>query len=109
VIIDLGRFVETEKAYWDELRDMLDRIESEPERRMPLAEIQRLHYLYERGSADLARLDTFATAPHLRSFLEGLVSRAYSEIHETRAPLRIRWKEMLFAFPRAFRGHLGAF
>ena len=38
-----------------------------------------------------------------------LVSRAYSEIHETRAPLRIRWRKLILAFPRAFRRHLGAF
>ena len=37
------------------------------------------------------------------------MSRAYSEIHETRAPLRIRWKAWSLAFPRAFRRHLGAF
>ena len=59
---------------------------------MPLTEVQRLHYLYERCSADLARLDTFSTEPRLRAFLESLVSRAYSEIHETRAPFEIRWK-----------------
>lgn len=109
MIIDLPRFVQAEKPYWDELRGVLETTEAEPGRRMPLAEIQRLHYLYERCSADLARLDTFATEPQLRAFLESLVSRAYSEIHETRAPFRIRWKSLVLAFPRAFRRHLGAF
>jgi len=109
VIIDLPRFVQAEKPYWDELQGVLETTEAEPGRRMPLAEIQRLHYLYERCSADLARLDTFATEPRLRAFLESLVSRAYSEIHETRAPFRIRWKSLVLAFPRAFRRHLGAF
>src|SRR5262249_6422212 len=109
VIIDLPRFVETERAYWDELERVLAKSESDPNRRLPIEEIQRLHYLYERASADLARLDTFAAEPRLRAFLESLVSRAYSEIHETRAPLRIRWKPLVLAFPRAFRRHLGAF
>ena len=36
-------------------------------------------------------------------------SRAYSEIHETRAPVKVRWKACVLAFPRAFRRHLGAF
>jgi len=108
VIIDLPRFVEAERPYWDELQNVLQRMEAEPERRVPLEEIQRLHYLYERSSADLARLDTFSTEPRLRAFLESLVSRAYSEIHETRAPLGVRWKSMVLAFPRAFRRHLGA-
>jgi len=109
VIIDLPRFVQAEKPYWDELQRVLETVEAEPARRMPLPEIQRLHYLYERCSADLARLDTFATEPQLRAFLESLVSRAYSEIHETRAPFRIAWKSLALAFPRAFRRHLGAF
>src|SRR5690349_3540072 len=103
MIIDLPRFVAAERPYWDELQSVLAALEADPARRMPLAEIQRLHYLYERCSADLSRLDTFATEPQLRAFLESLVSRAYSEIHETRAPFRIRWKAMVLAFPRAFR------
>ena len=109
MIIDLRRFITTERAFWDELQAVLTKLEAEPERRMPLAEIQRLHYLYERCSADLARLDTFAIEPGLRALLESLVARAYSEIHETRAPLRIRWRSLVFAFPRAFRRHQGAF
>ena len=109
MIVDLSRFVTAEKAYWDELEGILAKLESDPERRMPLADVQRLHYLYERCSADLAQLDTFSTEPRLRAFLESLVSRAYGEIHETRSPLRVRWKPALYAFPRAFRRHLGAF
>lgn len=109
MIIDLPRFVRTEKVYWDELQNLLRDIEAEPGRRMPLPGIQRLHYLYERCSADLARVNTFSAEPRLQAYLESLVSRAYSEIHETRAPLRIRWKSLVLAFPRAFRRHLGAF
>ena len=109
MIVDIPRFVAAERPYWDELRALLDRVDTEPERRLSLAEIQRLHYLYERCSAGLARLDTFSTDPALRGLLETLVSRAYSEIHETREPKKIRWKAILLGFPRAFRRHLGAF
>lgn len=109
MIIDLPRFLEAEREYWDELGRMLATLDAEPEGRLPLAEIRRLHYLYERCSSDLSRLDTFATEPRLRAYLESLVSRAYSEIHETRAPATFRWKNALLAFPRAFRRHLGAF
>jgi len=109
VIVDIPRFVAVERPYWDELAAILDRMDAEPERRLPLAEIQRLHYLYERCSAGLARLDAFSTSPALRTLLESLVSRAYTEIHETRAPQKIRWKALFFAFPRAFRRHLAAF
>jgi uncharacterized membrane protein SpoIIM required for sporulation len=109
VIIDLPRFVAAERPYWDELAALLAKLEAEPERRLPLSEIRRLHYLYERCSSDLSRLDTFATEPGLRAFLGSLVSRAYSLIHETRAPLKLRWRTAVLAFPRAFRRHLQAF
>ena len=109
MIVDIPRFVAAERPYWDELRALLDGMDSEPERRLTPAEIQRLHYLYERSSAGLARLDTFSTDPALRGTLETMVARAYSEIHETREPRKIRWKAILLGFPRAFRRHLGAF
>ena len=109
MIIDVPRFVAAERPYWDELHQVLAQLEAEPERRLSLEEIERLHYLYERCSADLSRLDTFATEPRVRSSLESLVSRAYSIIHETRAPAKMRWKSALLAFPRAFRRHPGAF
>jgi uncharacterized membrane protein SpoIIM required for sporulation len=109
LIIDLPRFVAAEQPYWDELQSLLGKIEADPGWRMPLAEVRRLHYLYERCSADLARLDTFSGEPRLRAFLESLVARAYSEIHETRAPSTIRWKGLIVAFPRAFRRHAAAF
>ncbi|HUI54647.1 MAG TPA: stage II sporulation protein M [Bryobacteraceae bacterium] len=109
MIIDLPRFVAAERVYWDELQALVARLETEPEWRLSLPEIQRLHYLYERCSSDLARLDTFSTEPGLRAFLESLVARAYTEIHETRAPIKVRWKAAVLAFPRAFRRHGAAF
>jgi uncharacterized membrane protein SpoIIM required for sporulation len=109
MILDLARFAGAERPYWEELERALVRLENEPERRMPLEEIERLHYLYERASAGLARLDTFSAEPRLRAFLDSLVARAYSRIHETRAPFRMRWRSWLLAFPRAFRRHLAAF
>jgi uncharacterized membrane protein SpoIIM required for sporulation len=110
VILDLPRFVTTERVYWNELQGMLDRLRLEPNWRMTVPEIERLHYLYERSSADLVRLDTFATEPQLRAYVESLVSRAYAEIHETRARAgNIPWGAFIAAFPRAFRRHLGAF
>jgi uncharacterized membrane protein SpoIIM required for sporulation len=109
MIIDVPRFVAAERPYWDEMHAVLAKLEAEPERRLGLEEIERLHYLYERCSADLSRLDTFATEPRVRASLESLVSRAYSTIHETRAPAKLRWKSALLALPRAFRRHMGAY
>ena len=109
MILDLARFVDAETIYWKELELVLDALTTNPLRRMSLNEIQRLHYLYERCSADLVRLDTFSTEPRLRDYLESLVARAYGEIHETRGTGRFEWKKTVLAFPRAFRRHLKAF
>jgi len=109
VIVDLARFVEAERTYWDELEKALARRQDNPETRLSFEEIQRLHYLYERCSADLSRLGAFVGGPQLRASLESLVARAYAEIHETRAPVKIAWQSVALAFPRAFRRRLGAF
>jgi len=76
-----------------------------------LKKARRLHYLYDRAAADLAKLTTFASEPAVRSYLESLVSRAYCHIHETRrfpgrfAP--IRW--FFRTFPQTFRRRIHAF
>lgn len=109
MIVDWSRFEAAEKAYWQEMETVLSRLESNPEESLSLSEVERLHYLYERCSGDLVRLDSFSAHPGLRSFLESLVSRAYGQIYETRPRLRARWKSAIVAFPRAFRRHMGAF
>jgi uncharacterized membrane protein SpoIIM required for sporulation len=78
---------------------------------MDITGARRFHYLYERTAADLARLHTFASEPEIHRFLENLVARAYSEVHETRAqPHRLRpWRWLTVDFPRTFRRHAGAF
>ena len=53
MILDPARFAAAEKSYWDELESTLGKLENEPERRLTVPEIQRLHYLYERCSSDL--------------------------------------------------------
>lgn len=105
MILDLDRFIHGERPFWSELERMLDRLEGDPDRALPLAEAQRLHYLYERTSSDLGRIVTFSAEPETRLYLESLVARAYGEIHETRlrehrfSPLR--W--FLLTLPQTFR------
>ena len=60
MIIDLQRFVETERPYWAELETMLDRLETTTNLTLTLEQVQRFHQLYERTSADLARITTFS-------------------------------------------------
>lgn len=108
MIIDVARFIDAERPYWEELERLLEQLKNDPARRLPFEQVQRLHYLYERCSADLSRVGTFTSEPRLRQSLESLVARAYAEIHETRAKSRIDVKGALLAFPRAVRRHRAA-
>jgi len=111
VIIDLEKFVTAERPYWNELERLLNRLENEPGFQPDLAQLRRLHYLYERTSSDLAKIATFSAEPETRRFLENLVARAYGEIHETRRRAhRLRPVEwFMVTFPRTFRRHARAF
>jgi uncharacterized membrane protein SpoIIM required for sporulation len=111
MIIDLKKFITEERPYWSELNSILEMLEKNPERRMDIDEVKRFHYLYQRTSADLAKIMTFSSEQKIRRYLESLVARAYGEIHETRrtshrfAP--IRW--FFYTFPQTFRRHIRAF
>ena len=110
MILDLARFVESERPQWTALEKTLDWLESDPQRALSLTDLERFHLLYQRVSADLGKVATLASEGELRAYLEGLVSRAYTEIHETRERLRFRpWRWISAEFPRAFRRHLRAF
>jgi uncharacterized membrane protein SpoIIM required for sporulation len=111
MIVDLQRFLTTGRPYWSELETQLNKLDADPSRRMDLEHVKRFHYLYQRVSADLAQLATFAAEPELRRYLETLVARAYSEIHETREK-RGRFRPLdwfITSFPQTFRQRIGAF
>jgi uncharacterized membrane protein SpoIIM required for sporulation len=111
VILDLQRFIATERPGWKDLERILDRLETEPNYRMSLEQLQRFHELYERAAASLAKLTTFSSEPDTRRYLESLVARAYGEIQETRQKRRrffpMKW--LLQTFPQTFRKHSRAF
>ena len=111
MIVDLQKFIANGRPAWVELSKLLDRLESDPNTSMTLEQVQRFHQLYERTAADLARLTTYSSEPETRRFLENLVSRAYSEIHETREKRRrffpLRW--FFGTWPQTFRRHYRAF
>ena len=111
MIIDLRKFIKEEKPYWDELESILDELEKGTGSRLDLARLKRFHYLYQRTSADLAKLATFSSEPNIRRYIESLVGRAYGEIHETREkPHRLAPLHWFFnSFPRTFRKHIRAF
>src|SRR5882724_4154183 len=111
MIIDLQRFVASERPAWAELEGLLTKLEAEPNFRMTLERLQRFHLLYERTAADLAKIATFSSEPETRRYLENLVARAYGEIHETRERQRrispLQW--FFQTLPQTFRRHLRAF
>ncbi len=111
MIIDLQKFIIEERPYWSELEAVLDRLEKKPEYKLTLGHLERFHYLYQRASADLAKISTFSAEPNTRLYLESLVGRAFGEIHETREkPHRLRPLHWFFTtFPQTFRKHIRAF
>jgi uncharacterized membrane protein SpoIIM required for sporulation len=115
LILDLDRFLAAERPCWKELEEHLETLDQgnaaarheTPQAR--LARLRRLHYLYQRTSADLAKVQTFAAAPELSAHLEGLVARAYGEIHEVRKPEGFNpWRFFTTTFPRACRNQARA-
>jgi uncharacterized membrane protein SpoIIM required for sporulation len=111
VIIDLTRFVESERAGWEELESFLDKLGADPGFRLDIEGSRRFHYLYQKTASDLSRIQTFAAEPDLLRHLEALVLRAYGEIHEVRnRAVRLHPVKWFFkTLPRTFRRHLGAF
>jgi len=111
MIIDLQRFVTTERPYWAELETMLNKLEAGSRGFSSLDHLRRFHYLYERTAAGLARVNTFSAEPETRRYLESLVARAYGEVHETRdRQHRLRvWTWFFQTLPQTFRRRARAF
>lgn len=111
MIVDLKQFIERERSTWEELDQMLSRIENETLLRLTLEEVQRLHYLYERTGAGLIKISTFAAEPNLVHSLESLLTRAYAELQTGRYTTdKLSPRRWLFRiFPQTFREHIGFF
>lgn len=111
MIINLEKFVREEEPVWQELESILDRLHHDAVRRLTLSEVRRLHYLYQRTSADLAKVATFSSEPEMARYLEALVARAYGEVHSSdRRRGRLRPLHWFFkTFPQTFRRHTRVF
>ncbi len=111
MILDFHRFLAEERPHWEKLEALLDQLQRDHWHGLDLAEARRLHYLYERAGADLAKLAHFTGELELREYLEALVARAYGEIHGTQGrrlsvhPMRWFTED----FPQVFRRHIRAF
>lgn len=111
MILDLDRFIAKERPFWDELAEILRHQAENPSRRSSLEEARRFYYLYQRTSADLVKLKTFAGEVETTRFLERLIAGAYSHLHESggeSVPFR-PWRWLTKTFPCTFRRHWLAF
>jgi uncharacterized membrane protein SpoIIM required for sporulation len=107
MIVDLQQFIERERSSWEELDQVLTRIENETIPLLTLEEVQRLHYLYERTGAGLMKISTFAAEPNLVRSLESLLTRAYAELQTGDSRnYKLSLRRWLFrTFPQTFRRH----
>ncbi|HEX4083856.1 MAG TPA: stage II sporulation protein M [Chthoniobacteraceae bacterium] len=111
MIIDLARFIDAGRPAWSELEQTLDRLDADPAHQMTFDQLRHFYALYQRVSADLAKIQTFASEPDICRYLESLTARAYAEIHEVRekGPRRGPLEWFLRDFPAVFRRHIRAF
>ena len=110
MILDLDRFVSAGRPDWTALEKTLDWLAADPNRQISISDLEQFHALYQRASADLAKVGALASEGELKKYLEWLVARAYAEIHEARDRRRFRpWRWFTVEFPRAFRRHVRAF
>ena len=111
MIIDLQNFLCQGQKSWAQLEAILDKLENQAEYRLNLEESRQFYYLYQRASADLAKIATFSSEREIRRYLESLLARAYGEIHETREkPHRLAFLHWFsHTFPQTFRRHVLVF
>ncbi len=110
MILDLDQFVRREQGFWKELESFLGKFEGRSDTRFTLEDARRFHYLFQRTSSDLAKIQTFSAEPELKRYLETLVARSYPHVHEERGRRRGSFAGWFAStFPRAFRRHYKAF
>lgn len=111
MIIDIEKFIAAERHHWEELDGFLHMLSERTGHRLRLEEVRRFNYLYQRAASDLARLSTFPAETATRRYLEDLVGRAYTEVHDVRRPVARfnpgRW--VMETLPQTFRRHVRAF
>jgi uncharacterized membrane protein SpoIIM required for sporulation len=111
MIIDLKRFVEKERPFWQQLEQALDRIQAGTLDLSDLKESRRVLGLFQRACSDLSRVGQANAEPELRTYLETLVGRGYAEIHSAQTYVR-RFRPLdwfLHTFPQTFRRQAWAF
>lgn len=112
MILDIERFAAQERPHWDALERLVRLGEEGTEPEPGVEHAMRLHRLYERAAADLARVRSYSADAELQGYLEDLVARAHA-VCQPRGEARfsivllVRW--FTTGFPRALRRNLAAF
>jgi uncharacterized membrane protein SpoIIM required for sporulation len=111
MIVNLERFIALERPQWERLEAILKELADDPWHALSLEEARELERLYQRASADLARLATFSAEPEARRYLENLVARGFAEVHGARTEqARFRaWHWFTRTLPQTFRRRVRAF
>ncbi len=109
MILDLKKFIESEKQYWDELEVIIE--DRKQGIKFSAERLKRFGYLYERASGDLVKMSSFSGERELRIYLESLVARSYAEIH-SHGSRKIKFRPfywLFFVFPNTFKRNINAF
>ncbi|MBX3268816.1 MAG: stage II sporulation protein M [Sandaracinaceae bacterium] len=78
---DVNRFLSERRPAWDELEDLLARVEREGMRALGIDGARRFGKLYRAVSSDLIRARTELVDASVTDYLNDLVGRAYARIH----------------------------
>jgi uncharacterized membrane protein SpoIIM required for sporulation len=101
----IRKFIESRRPRWEKLETTIRSLERG---RLSASELIELTRLYREATADLARLQTFqnqeSLEDELKTYLNHLVARAYSQIYRSSPPrMASLWRFLRSGFPAAFR------
>lgn len=109
MILDLRKFIDQERPYWDALEKMLEARDKQI--KFSAAELRKFNYLYERAAGDLIKLSTFSGEKELSVYLESLNAACYSQIHSKQNKRIVfnpfRW--LCKTVPQVFRKNINSF
>lgn len=101
---DVNRFLAERRAEWEELEELLTKVEGQSLAALDIDGARRFGKLYRSVSSDLIRARTELVDASVTDYLNDLVARAYAQIH---AGTGQRGKKLLSffveEFPRLFR------
>jgi uncharacterized membrane protein SpoIIM required for sporulation len=101
----IRKFIESRRPRWEKLEAAIQSLERG---RLEASELISLTRLYREATADLARLQTFQNQEDLeddlKTYLNHLVARAYSQIYRSSPPrIASLWRFLRSGFPAVFR------